>query len=222
MSYTPPAYNAANFSWVGLAAYTPPAYNAANFSWAPVVADVTGTGAGVVPVTGAGSGVLAFTGVGSGAVPVTGAGVGQFDQVITGDGAGQVPIVGGGAGYAGASGAGVGVVPVAGASVGDYGASGAGAGAIPVVGAGLAVHERYELVGVVKIGEALVNRRVRAYLRSSGALVAQADTVAGAFRIPVGVVEDEYYLTPIDLAPGATDWLPPTANRVTSVLAVDP
>lgn len=222
MSYTPPAYNAVNFTWVGAPAYTPPAYNAVNFTWAPAVSDVIGTGAGVVSVTGAGTGVLAFVGVGDGVVPITGAGGGQFGEVITGDGAGVVPITGDGAGLAGAAGAGAGVVPVFGAGAGDHGASGAGAGAITVVGAAVAVHQRYELVGVVKIGEALVNRRVRAYLRSSGALVAQADTVAGAFRIPVGVVEDEFYLTPIDLAPGATDWLPPTANRVTSVLAVDP
>lgn len=35
MSYTPPAGNAANFSWSGQGAYTPPAGNAANFSWLP-------------------------------------------------------------------------------------------------------------------------------------------------------------------------------------------
>lgn len=34
MSYTPPAGDAANFSWVGEVAYTPPAGDAANFSWA--------------------------------------------------------------------------------------------------------------------------------------------------------------------------------------------
>lgn len=33
MSYTPPAGDAANFSWVGVAAYTPPAGDEAHFSW---------------------------------------------------------------------------------------------------------------------------------------------------------------------------------------------
>lgn len=33
MSYTPPAGDAANFSWVGVAAYTPPAGGEAHFSW---------------------------------------------------------------------------------------------------------------------------------------------------------------------------------------------
>lgn len=35
MSYTPPAGNAVNFSWVGQLSYTPPAGNAVNFSWVP-------------------------------------------------------------------------------------------------------------------------------------------------------------------------------------------
>lgn len=33
MSYTPPAGDAAHFSWVGVAAYTAPAGDAAHFSW---------------------------------------------------------------------------------------------------------------------------------------------------------------------------------------------
>lgn len=35
MSYTPPAGDAANFSWAGQDAYTAPAGSAANFSWLP-------------------------------------------------------------------------------------------------------------------------------------------------------------------------------------------
>ncbi len=35
MSYTPPAGDAADFSWVGTSAYTPPAGDAADFAWAP-------------------------------------------------------------------------------------------------------------------------------------------------------------------------------------------
>jgi hypothetical protein len=33
MSYTPPAGDAAHFSWVGVSAYTSPAGDAADFSW---------------------------------------------------------------------------------------------------------------------------------------------------------------------------------------------
>lgn len=221
MSYTPPAYNAVNFTWAGAPAYTPPAYNAVNFTWAPAVSDVIGTGAGVVPVTGAGTGVLAFAGAGNGVMPITGAGVGQFGEVITGDGAGVVPIAGDSAGLAGAAGTGAGVVPVVGAGVGAHGASGAAAGVIAITGAAVALHHRYELRGEVRLSGVLVNRRVRAYLRSSGAMVGEADTVAGKFAIHAGFAAAEHYLIPIDLDADATDWLPPTANRVLSVLAED-
>lgn len=40
MSYTPPAYTAANTSFQGSAAYTPPAYNAANASFAPTITNI--------------------------------------------------------------------------------------------------------------------------------------------------------------------------------------
>ena len=95
------------------------------------------------------------------------------------------------------------------------------AGAVPVVGACSAVHLRYELRGEVRVGGVLVNRRVRAYLRDTGALVSQGDTTAGRFALPAGFDEAEHYVVPIDLAPGATDWLPPAANRIVSVLAMD-
>lgn len=221
MSYTPPAYNAVNFSWVGAASYTPPAYNAVNFTWVPPVAAVTGTGDGVVPITGSGVGVLAFVGVGAGAVPVTGAGTGYFGEVISGAGEGVVPIIGNGAGVAGAVGAGVGAVRVVGAGAGDFGASGAGAGVVPITGAAVAVHHRYELRGEVRLGGVLVNRRVRAYSRDSGALLSQGDTVAGKFRLHAGLAEAECYVIPIHLDPAAVDWFPPAANRVLSVLADD-
>lgn len=199
MSYTPPAYNAVNFSWVGATAYTPPAHNAVNFTWANAV-----------------------TGVGAGVVQISGAAAGHAGDLVTGVGEGVIPITGAATGSGGISGAGAGVVGFSGEATADYGPFGAGAGVVRIGGSGVAQHTRYELVGVVKLGGVLVNRRVRAYLRSSGALVAEADTVGGAFRLPVGFVEDEFYVTPIDLSPSATDWKPPTANRVTSVLAVDP
>jgi len=47
------------------------------------------------------------------------------------------------------------------------------------------------------------------------------DTVIGKFRLHTGFTPAEHYITPIDLAEGATDWSPPTANRIVSVLALD-
>lgn len=80
---------------------------------------------------------------------------------------------------------------------------------------------RYELRGEVRLSGILVNRRVRAYSRATGALLGEADTVVGRFHVPAGFAAAECYVTPIDLTEGANDWLPPTANRITSVLADD-
>jgi hypothetical protein len=43
MAYTPPAFNNADFSWLGSSAYSPPSSSNAEFSWAsgPVVIEVT-------------------------------------------------------------------------------------------------------------------------------------------------------------------------------------
>jgi hypothetical protein len=96
-----------------------------------------------------------------------------------------------------------------------------GVASIPMGAALSLVHERYELRGEVRLSGILVNRRVRAYSRSSGVLLGEADTVIGKFRVPTGFTPVECYVTPIDLDGSATDWLPPTANRITSVLALD-
>lgn len=80
---------------------------------------------------------------------------------------------------------------------------------------------RYEVRGEVRDGGVLVNRRVRAYLRSSGALLGENDTVAGRFKVHAGFAAVECYITPIDLSDTASDWLPPTANRVFAALASD-
>lgn len=221
MSYTPPAYNAVNFTWVGEPSYTPPSSTAVNFTWVPAVPEVTGTGSGSVSVVGAASGALIFTGDGVGGVVVTGSGVGQYGDVISGIGDGLVSVTGGGTGDTGATGDGAGAVAIVGSGAGGYGASGAASAVVTIVGSATAVHPRYELRGVVKVGDTLVNRRVRAYNRDSGELVGQADTVAGVFAIHAGFTEDEFYVTPIDLDPDAVDWKPPTANRVLSVLAED-
>lgn len=121
--------------------------------------------------------------------------------------------------------------PVSGAAAGQVGVDAFAAGAHGVGGAALAHLSigsaaagqvaRYEVRGIVRDGAALVDRRVRVYLRSSGELVAQADTVSGAFRIPVGAEAGEYTIVPIDMTGDATDWSPPCANRVVSVLVVD-
>lgn len=181
MSYTPPAGDAANVSWVGVAAYTPPAGDAADVSWVEVPTVVVGEGYVVFDFVPAGTG---FHGT-----IVTGAGAVVFDFVPAGEG--------------------------------RHGVAGAGSMVFDFVPAAVAVHPRYELRGEVRLAGVLVNRRVRAYLRSSGAMVGEADTVAGRFAIHAGFAEAEHYVTPIDLDDDATDWLPPTANRVLSVLAED-
>ncbi len=243
MSYTPPASTALPFTWVGEPAYTAPDGGALLYTWATGPDPVAGTGEGTVDVIGAGTGFHAqlYTGAGAGAVDILGTGtarlvfsaegdgtvalfgdaVGFVGEVAQGAGDGMVDVFGSGAGGAGVQGAGAGAIGIAGAAVGGAGAQGAGAGTVDFFGAGVAMHPRYELRGVVKVGEVLVNRRVRAYLRSSGALVGEVDTVAGAFAIPAGLVEAEHYVIPIDLADEAVDWLPPTANRVLSKIAMD-
>ena len=85
----------------------------------------------------------------------------------------------------------------------------------------MAVHLRYEVRGEVRLGGVLVNRRVRCYKRSTGDLMGQADTVAGRYRVHAGFDADEVYTLAIDMDAGATDWVPPTANRLVPVLAED-
>jgi hypothetical protein len=176
--------------------YTPPLGGAVDASW-------VGAASYTPPLGGAvdAAWFTAVVGTGLGKLPLSGAGVAAHGQVITGEGFGALPLSGAGAAR--------------------HGVRGAGAGSLRLGGAGLALHPRYELRGEVRLGGVLVNRRVRGYLRSSGALLGQADTVAGKFQVHAGFAEAECYVTPIDLDPDATDWLPPTANRVLSVLAED-
>lgn len=95
--------------------------------------------------------------------------------------------------------------------------------AVSPLGAGAIVGTvvRYQLRGEVRDQGVLVNRRVRAHRRSNGALAAEGDTLAGVFVLDVGFSADEYYVVPINLAADATDFTPPCANRVVSVLAMD-
>lgn len=98
-------------------------------------------------------------------------------------------------------------------------------GAIPfattLTGTATAQHPRYEVRGQVRLAGVAVERRVRAYGRDVGELLGQGDTTGGFFRIPAGFAEIECTVLPIDLATDATDYEPPTANRVLCVLAED-
>lgn len=113
------------------------------------------------------------------------------------------------------------LLDVSGDLLATHGVAGAMASTLTLSGGAIAVHPRYELRGVVQDAGVPVDRRVRAYRRSTGALAGEADTVSGAFTITVGFALDEYYLVPIDMANDAVDWAPPAANRVLSVLVAD-
>ena len=134
-----------------------------------------------------------------------------------------------GVGVAAAAEAAHGVAATAAASVGvtagaaaRHGVAVSAIGAIATKGTLSLLVERYELVGEVRLGGILVNRRVRAYRRDTGALVNEADTVAGRFCIHSGFESGiEFTVLPIDLASAATDWTPPVANRVLPELAFD-
>ncbi len=102
-----------------------------------------------------------------------------------------------------------------------HGVKGAGAFMFDFAPAGHATVLRYELTGEVRNGGILVNRLVRVYRRDTGEMVGEANTVSGHFKVNAGFVEREHYAIPIDLANDATDWLPPCANRLVSVLASD-
>jgi len=80
--------------------------------------------------------------------------------------------------------------------------------------------DQYEVRGELRVSGVLLSstRRVRVYRRTDGELVGEADSAAGLFAIPTGTSSGEYYIIPIDLDSGATDWAPPCANRVISTL----
>lgn len=220
MSYTPPAGNAADFSWVGVAAYTPPAGDAANFSWAAT--GVTATGAGTLAFAGAAAAAHGVAGVGVGTLPFFGAGTAEHTGgFIEGVGAGALSFSGAATAAHGIAGAAAGTMAFVGAGAAAHGIAATGAGALGFSGACAALHLRYEVRGEVRLGGVLVNRRVRCSKRATGELMGQADTVAGRYRVHAGFDVAEVYVTAIDLADGATDWIPPTANRLVPVLASD-
>lgn len=113
------------------------------------------------------------------------------------------------------------VLPLVAAVQADSGYLSTVTAVLPITASIAALLPRYILKGVVKDGNTLVDRRVRVYRRSTGELVTQGDTTGGSFEFAVGTTQDEYLILPVDLSAGATDWAPPCANRVLSVLLTD-
>jgi len=201
-SYTPPGGAAVQAQFP--AGYTAPSGAAVDFSVPPATEFV-------------GSGAVTFSAFNA-------AGSGEYqERVVIGAGAATVDLSAAGAGVIGVTGNGA--VTASSATAAGAGVRGvAGQGAVTFTAfsaSGAGIVERYELKGEVRLSAVLVNRRVRAYRRDTGALINEGDTVAGRFRLHTGFAAAEYYVIPIDLAAGAADWAPPCANRLVSVLAQD-
>ena len=238
MSYTPPT--PPDFSFVGALAYTPPASTVVAFSWAPtdatidiaasipvVAAQAAAHGIGLdsvasVPVTA--DMALEHTAIDVditllATVPVTAA----FDIAhgVVADSVASIPITAELAAVHGVALAATAVIAVTALQNIAHGVAVDGIASVALAAAASIEVERYELRGEVRLGGVLVNRRVRAYQRLSGAMIGEVDTVIGKFALHTGFEPMECYITPIDLTEGATDWSPPTANRIMSVLALD-
>lgn len=183
---------------------------------------VTGTGAATLDfaasaageyqsssVTGTASATLAVTAEASGGHGVAGAGTATVDIAAAASS---------GHGVAGTDSD---TLSFAVAAAGAHGVAAAGSSTLTLAPAVVATHERYEVRGEVRQGGVLVNRKVRVYLRSTGVFVNEADTVVGKFNVHTGFAPAEHYIVPIHLDDAATDWMPPTSNRVVSVLAQD-
>lgn len=140
---------------------------------------------------------------------------------VEGSGAVTLLITASGDAVHGVAGVGAAALAISAAATGTVGVTGTGAASLSITAAGAAQHLRYELRGEVRQGGVLVNRRVRAHLRSTGQVVAEVDTVAGRFVIATGFAQAEHYIVPIDMDAAAVDWSPPVANRVLSALAQD-
>jgi hypothetical protein len=203
MAYTRPSASAADATWQGAPAYTRPSASAADATF------VTASGVDCTIVAS-----LAIT-----ASLSMEFGNGEIDASITA----ALPISASMSAGHGVSADIHAVLTVASAVGAAQGVSGDIGAAVGITGVVSLTHERYEVKGVAQIGGVLVDRRVRVYRRATGDLVAQGDTVAGAFRLTTGFDAGggEVYVLPIDLSGGATDWVPPVANRVVPTLAMD-
>ena len=233
MSYTPPVWNAANFTATG---YTPASSAAVGFRFSSGVYSVPGGDsvafqfpAGYVAPAGSAAQfsvapATEFVGTGAATVDFTASGSGEYHNYnVIGQGAATVDVLALGFGVIGVAGSGtVAVSSPTATGAGVRGVAGQGAVAFTGFGAvGAGIVERYELKGEVRQSGVLINRRVRAYRRDSGVLANEGNTVGGRFRLHTGFAAAEYYVVPINLADDAADWAPPCANRLLSVLAMD-
>lgn len=248
MSYTRPAFDAADASWQGASAYTRLAFDAADASFESEATSVEAIGAAIIgSVTAAATVAHGITAVGAAVIgPVTAAGVVEHTspEAVAVGAAIIGPVTAAATVAHGISGVGSAVIgPLTASAQAAHGVSAAGAAVIgsvtavgqaahgitavgaavigPVVAACVAHHPRYSLKGEVRSGGVLVNRVVRAYRRDTGALVGEQVTASGRFDIHAGFEAREHYVLPVDLDEAAEDFTPPTVNRVLSVLAVD-
>lgn len=235
MAYTPPAGDAIAFGWVGASSYTPPPGDAIHATW---LTNVSGSFAGTVTLAGGFAGAHGVTGSAGGAVAVVGGFSGLHDLAavactvpitaafagthgVSGTWGGSVAVHGAAAGAHGVAAGAAGQIALDGTFAGAVGVAGSFAATIPVGAAFAGIVYRYEAAGEVRDGGILVNRRVRAYARTSGDLLAQGDTVAGRFRLHCGFAPEEVMLLPIHLDAAAVDYAPPCVNRVLTTLAQD-
>ena len=200
MSYTPPSGGLVELTWEGAAPYAAPAGDSLAFEHAAVPPTID-----LVAVVGVTASLLLEHLIDEIAVTLTV----------------SIPVVAGIDASHGVAGSVAAVVTVSADQTTDHGVALVGIASITLQAAASIVVDRYELRGEIRLAGVLVNRRVRAYLRSSGALLGEADTVVGRFQVHTGFAAAECYVTPIDMSAEATDWLPPTANRLMSVLAED-
>ena len=199
---------------------TPPVHLVFGESDAPP--SFSATGAGTLTFTGAATAAHGIAGAGAGALALTGAGTAEHtNPSVEGAGAGTLTFAGAATAAHGIAGSASGALAFTGSGAAAHGIAATGAGAIGFTGACAAVHLRYEVRGEVRLGGVLVNRRVRCYKRSTGDLVGQTDTEAGLYRVHAGFDDAEVYTLAIHLDEAATDWIPPTANRLVPVLAED-
>jgi len=187
---------------------------------------VRAVASGTVPLAG---GALAETentaaiGNAAGAVPLAGAATARHGVRATADGHLPITLSGIATARHGVRAVLSGGVPLAGGAMARHGVRGVAAGGVSLGGSVASTHVRYEVRGEVRLTEGglLVQRRVRVYSRETGALVGHGDSVGGYFQVPCDLDPAEYVILPIDLSESATDFAPPVANRVTSVLARD-
>lgn len=231
----------ANFAFDG-AAYTYPPQTAVDFSWQTSSANPEGDGAVTFDsiadasaahgVAGDGSASLSFdesadgeftsvSAIGDGAATLDVSATADASHGVAGDGAASLDLAEGAAAAHGIAGDESAVLSFSVAADGAHGIAGDASTTITFAADAQAVHERYEVKGEVRQSGVLVNRRVRVYLRTSGALIGENDTSAGKFRVHTGFTPEEHYIVSIHLDDAASDYNPPVENRVVSVLAQD-